>query len=87
MAEQDLPKDLFEFMQKMWNPMSFPFPGVMTPTIDPKEIEKKIVELRTVESWLKMNLGFVDMTIKTLELQKAAFESLASGGQSKNGSD
>ncbi|HET9665010.1 MAG TPA: PhaM family polyhydroxyalkanoate granule multifunctional regulatory protein [Burkholderiales bacterium] len=87
MAEQDLPKDLFEFMQKMWNPMSFPFPGVMTPTIDPNEIEKKIVELRTVESWLKMNLGFVDMTIKTLELQKAAFESLASGGQSKNGSD
>lgn len=87
MAEQDLPKDLFEFMQKMWNPMSFPFPGVMTPTIDPKEIEKKIAELRTVESWLKMNLGFVDMTIKTLELQKAAFESLASGGQSKNGSD
>ncbi|MGQ0526328.1 MAG: PhaM family polyhydroxyalkanoate granule multifunctional regulatory protein [Betaproteobacteria bacterium] len=85
MAEQDLPKDLFEFMQKMWNPMSFPFPGVMAPTIDPREIEKKIVELRTVESWLKMNLGFIDMTIKTLELQKAAFESLASGGQPKDG--
>jgi hypothetical protein len=85
MAEQDLPKDLFEFMQKMWNPMSFPFPGVMAPTIDPREIEKKIAELRTVESWLRMNLGFIDMTIKTLELQKAAFESLATGGQAKDG--
>lgn len=79
MAEQDLPKDLFEFMQKMWNPMSFPIPGMMTPTVDVKEIERKIGELRTIESWLKMNLGFVDMTIKTLELQKAALESLATG--------
>jgi len=79
MAEQDLPKDMFEFMQKMWNPMSFPFPGMMGPTLDPKELEKKITELRTIESWLKMNLGFVDMTIKTLELQKAALDSLAAG--------
>jgi len=86
MAEQDLPKDVFEFMQTMWNPMSFPFPGLMTPTLDPKEIEKKIVELRTIESWLKMNLGFVDMTIKTFEMQKAAFESLAAG-QPKDKSD
>ncbi|HET6492118.1 MAG TPA: PhaM family polyhydroxyalkanoate granule multifunctional regulatory protein [Burkholderiales bacterium] len=85
MAEQDLPKDLFEFMQKMWNPMSFPIPGMMTPTLDPKEIEKKIVELRTVESWLKMNVGFVDMTIKTLELQKAALDSLATGAKDKSG--
>lgn len=79
MVEPDLPKDLFEFMQKMWNPLSFPFPGMMTPSVDVKEIEKKITELRTVESWLRMNLGFVDMTIKTLELQKSAFESLGAG--------
>ena len=85
MAEQDLPKDLFEFMQKMWNPMSLPIPGMMTPTLDPNEIEKKIVELRTVESWLKMNVGFVDMTIKTLELQKAALDSLATGAKDKSG--
>lgn len=80
MAEQDFPKDLFEFMQKMWNPMSFPIPGMMTPTVDVKEIEKKIGELQTIETWLKMNLGFVDMTIKTLQLQKSALESLATGG-------
>lgn len=79
MAEQDLPKDFFEFMQKMWNPMSFPIPGMLAPTVDAKEVEKKIGELKTVETWLKMNVGFVEMTIKTLELQKAALESLASG--------
>lgn len=86
MADHDLPKDVFEFMQKMWNPMAFPFSGMMTPTLDVKEIEKKITELRTIESWLRMNLGFVDMTIKTLELQKSAFESLG-GGEPKDKPD
>jgi hypothetical protein len=79
MAEQDIPKDLFEFMQKLWNPMAFPIPGMLTPTVDVKEIEKKIGELKTVETWLTMNVGFVQMTIKTLEMQKAALESLTAG--------
>ena len=79
MAEQGLPKDLFEFMQKMWNPMAFPIPGMLTPTVDVAEIEKKIGELKTVETWLTMNVGFVQMTIKTLEMQKAALESLTAG--------
>lgn len=77
MAEPEgLPKDMFEFMQKMWNPMSFPLPGMITPTVDPHEIERKIHELKAVETWLTMNVGFVQMTIKTLEMQKAALESL-----------
>ena len=79
MAEPGLPKDLFEWMQKMWNPMSFPVPGMMTPTADPAEIEKKISELKTVETWLTMNTGFVQMTIKTLEMQKAALDALGAG--------
>jgi hypothetical protein len=78
MAEQDLPKDMFEFMQKMWNPMGFPIPGMLTPTVDVKEIEKKITELKSVENWLTMNVGFVQMTIKTLEMQKAALDALTS---------
>jgi len=79
MAEQGIPTDLFDFMQKMWNPMAFPIPGMLTPTVDVKEIEKKIGELKTVETWLTMNVGFVQMTIKTLEMQKAALESLTAG--------
>ena len=71
-----LPKDMFEFMQKMWNPMSFPLPGMIAPTVDPVEIERKINELKAVETWLTMNVGFVQMTIRTLEMQKAALESL-----------
>jgi hypothetical protein len=75
MAE-DSSKELFEFFQKMWNPMSFPIPGMFQPTMDVEEVEKKIRELQTVENWLKMNLTFVQMTAKTLEMQKSALETI-----------
>jgi hypothetical protein len=75
MAE-DSSKELFEFFQKMWNPMSFPIPGMFQPTMDVAEVEKKITELGAVENWLKMNLNFVQMTIKTLEMQKSALQSI-----------
>ena len=75
MAE-DSSKELFEFFQKMWNPMSFPIPGMFQPTMDIEEIEKKIHELQAVENWLKINLTFVQMTAKTLEMQKSALETI-----------
>ena len=80
MAEQDVPKDWFEFMRKMWNPMSFPVPGMITPTVNVEEIERKILELKAVESWLTVNTGFVQMTIKTLEMQRSALETLRAAG-------
>ena len=69
-------KDLFDFFQKMWNPTSFPLPGVFTPTMNVEEVEKKIVELQSVENWLKMNLTFLQMTIKTLEMQRSALQTI-----------
>jgi len=75
MAE-DSSKELFEFFQKMWNPMSFPIPGMFQPTMNVEEVEKKIVELQSVENWLKMNLTFVQMTMKTLEMQKSALQTI-----------
>ena len=84
MAE-DPSRELFEFFQKMWNPMSFPIPGMFQPTMDVAEVEKKIRELQTVENWLKMNLTFVQMTTKTLEMQKSALQTIqesAKAGQS-----
>ncbi len=73
---EDSSKEMFEFFQKMWNPMSFPIPGMFQPTMDVAEIEKKIQELQAVENWLKMSLNFVQMTVKTLEMQKSALETL-----------
>lgn len=81
--EPELPKDWLEFMQKMWNPLSFPMPGMAMPTVDVKEVERKIRELKTVETWLTMNIGFIQMTVKTLEMQKAALESLAAAAAPK----
>ncbi|HTP97095.1 MAG TPA: PhaM family polyhydroxyalkanoate granule multifunctional regulatory protein [Burkholderiales bacterium] len=80
MAE-DFSKDWVELMQKMWTPMSFPIPGMMTPTVDIAEIDRKIGELRSVENWLKMNLSLLQVTIKTMEMQKAALESLNAGAK------
>src|SRR5438477_243882 len=65
-----------QFFQKMWNPMSFPIPGMFQPTMSVEEVEKKIAELQSVENWLKMNLTFVQMTMKTLEMQKSALQSI-----------
>ena len=80
MAE-DSSKELFEFFQKMWNPVSFPIPGMFQPTMDVAEVEKKIRELQAVENWLKMNLTFVQMTAKTLEMQKSALETIQDSAQ------
>ena len=77
MAEDFWSKDMLEFMQKMWNPMGFPLPGMVAPTINVEEIERKLSELRSVENWLKMNLAFLQLTIKTMEMQKSALETLA----------
>lgn len=81
MAEQDVTQDWFEFMQKMWNPASFPMPGMITPTVNIEEIDKKITELTAVENWLTMSTGMVQMTIKTLQMQKSALESLRAAGE------
>jgi hypothetical protein len=83
MSDAQMPKDMFEWMQKMWNPMSFPMPGMGMPTADPAELARKIAELKTVETWLTMNVGFVQMTIKTLEMQKAALETMTAGAKKK----
>ena len=81
--EPELPKDWLEYMQKMWNPMSFPMPGMAMPTVNVEEIERKIAELKAVETWLTMQVGLLQMTVKTLEMQKAALESMISGAKPK----
>ncbi len=77
MADDIWSKDMLEFMQKMWNPLGFPLPGMVAPTVSVEEIERKLGEMRSVENWLKMNLGLLQMTIKTLEMQKSALEAIS----------
>jgi hypothetical protein len=59
----------------------FPNPMAMFATLDPAEIERKIGELRVIEGWLAMSLNFMQMSIKTLEWQKASLEALTRGAE------
>ena len=62
--------------------MGFP-PNAMNPfmTFDPEDVAKKISEFKTVETWLNMQVGVLQMTIKTLEMQKASLEALRTQAQ------
>ena len=54
----------------------FPNPAAMFATLDPAELARKIDELRVIESWLQMSLNMMQLSIKTMELQKASLEAL-----------
>jgi len=62
--------------RSLWGPLGVPMPGLAMPTLDPKEVEKRIVELRSVEGWLSMNLNMVKFAIQGLEVQKAALQAM-----------
>ncbi|HYB49784.1 MAG TPA: PhaM family polyhydroxyalkanoate granule multifunctional regulatory protein [Burkholderiaceae bacterium] len=54
-------------------------PSMMMPTLDVKELEKRIADLRSVEHWLNLNLSLLRTTIQGLEMQRttlAAWQAL-----------
>jgi len=64
--------------------MPFPNPEAMFATLDPAEIDKKIAELKVIENWLSMTQNLMQMSIKTLELQKASLEALRGGAPAQD---
>ena len=56
--------------------MPFPNPAAMFAALDPAEIDRKIAELRIIENWLTMSVNMMQMSIKTMELQKASLEAM-----------
>ncbi len=75
MAEQN-PQNPFEMFQRLWGPLGVPVPGMTMPTLDPKEIDKRVQELKSVEMWLSMNLNMLRTAIQGLEMQKAGLEGI-----------
>jgi hypothetical protein len=63
--------DPLEFVRNMWGRMGFTLPGMVTPTLDVGELEKRIGDMRAVEGWLKMNLSMLQMAIQGLDMQRA----------------
>ena len=58
--------------------MPFPSAAAMFAALDPVEVERKINELKVIEGWLVMTLNMMQMSIKTMELQKASLEAMRS---------
>ena len=50
----------------------------IAPTLDPKELEKRIGDLRTVHFWLEQNARMVAATIQALEVQRMTLNTLQS---------
>ncbi len=69
MSNDTSANDPMNFMKNMWGNMGFSLPGMVAPTFDVDELEKRVSDLKAVEGWLKMNLSMLQMTIQSLEMQ------------------
>lgn len=70
MADEQV-HDPLNFMRNMWGNMGFSLPGMVAPTFDVDELDKRIKDMKAVEGWLRMNLSMLQMTIQGLEMQRS----------------
>ena len=73
--------DPLAFVRNMWSGMGVSMPGMVTPTFDVDELEKRITDLKAVEGWLRMNLSMLQMTIQGLEMQRTTLTAVQAMGQ------
>lgn len=84
-------QDAIRWFNQLWSGSPEPsaragaaaLPSMMMPTLDVKELEKRITDLRSVEQWLNLNLNLLRTTIQGLEMQRstlAAWQSLGAPG-------
>lgn len=76
-----------DFLKSMWGNMGFPLPGMVAPTVDTNELERRIADLKAVEGWLRSNLSMLQMTIQGLEMQKNTLATMQAISQSAAGAD
>ncbi len=80
MSEQQV-HDPLNFMRNMWGNMGFSLPGMVAPTFDLDELDKRIKDMKAVEGWLRMNLSMLQMTIQGLEMQRTTVGAVQAMGQ------
>src|SRR5437868_10146364 len=70
--------DGLEFLRKLWGNAAGGLPGLqaMAPPMDLDEIDKRIHDLKAVESWLQLNANLVRTTIQGMEVQRATLVAL-----------
>lgn len=76
----------FDFLRKLWATGSgmptglMPGLGAMTPPMNLDEVDKRITDLKAVESWLQLNTNLLRTTIQGLEVQRATLVALQTFG-------
>jgi len=84
--------DTLDFVKNLWGSMGLPgmnvpgmqsmnLPGMVMPTLSVDEINKKISDLKAVETWLNLNMGMLRSTIQALEVQAATISTLQTMGE------
>ena len=72
--------DTLDFVKSLWGTMSVP--GLTAPTLSVEELDKKINDLKAVETWLNLNMSMLRGTIQALEVQRGTIATLKSVGAS-----
>jgi hypothetical protein len=83
--------DTLDFVKNLWGSMQIPgtglpgmpgMPGLATPPMSPEDLDKRIADLRAVESWLNLNLTMLRGSIQALEVQRGTLMTLRTMGAS-----
>jgi hypothetical protein len=80
MADEQV-HDPLNFMRNLWGNMGFTLPGMVAPTFDVEELDKRIKDMKAVEGWLRMNLSMLQMTIQGLEMQRTTVSTVQAMGR------
>lgn len=83
----DATNDPMDFLRNLWGQSGAPLPGLVTPTLDIGELDKRIADMKAVEGWLKMNLNMLQMSVQGLEVQRATLATLQAISQSNAGAE
>ena len=78
--QMPLMNDTLDFVKNLWGSMSVP--GITAPTLSVEELDKKINDLKAVESWLNLNMSMLRGSIQALEVQRDTIATLKSVGAS-----
>jgi hypothetical protein len=74
--------DTLDFVKNLWGSMNIPGVTMSTPPLSTDELDKRIADLKAVETWLNLNITMLRGTIQTMEVQRATLASLKSMGAS-----
>lgn len=80
--------DTLEFVKNLWGGMGVPGMSASSPSalgapaLSTDELDKRITDLKAVESWLNLNLSMLRTSIQALEVQRGTLATLKSMSES-----